>query len=721
MSSLRFELARDRIFEILREAEEEKSRDLPGASGQAGESGQDAVFAAYFRYAAHLLVRFLDEYDFRRSGRWKDASAEELFRRNRLLYEDILPENYENSYADPGYACRQLGRKYGQILSALIYELRSMIRFLYMGEEEEMLIRMELFLEVYGLFSIGSGTKEGLPSPGTLKKVIGGYLFDYAEQEMLLDRKELLTGRKALGEPSHPSNMGVVLQEADLSDLRYLYRYGNYISDNEIKAAELLNTLPEETVRKIADTYTEGYIRGFAITGKDLSSKHYVGIVCPLGFERIAKAAEENFRKAGKECVFPERIETIFLPGANACRGTSANPQYEYDHREDLSLFLNDALSERRIEALRAAYKQLRDHTVLYAGPAVIETFGEKPFSPKEQECRAGYTALQKKLVSRYLTGAGRMYNEAVIAENRSFTIISFPVYDIAEDMERYRDIFHAIIRINTLEQAEYEKIQQRLIDVLDTGDRLHITGRGKNRTDLTVELFKLRDPDKETIFENCLADVNIPLGEVFTTPELAGTQGILHVSRVYLNGLEFRDLVLRFEGGCVADYSCGNFEGEGAEEAGRRYIEENILFHHPTLPMGECAIGTNTTAYAEGIRYGISDRYSILIAEKTGPHFAVGDTCYMGEEENVSFNPDGKRIVARENDFSRKRHTDPEEAYFSCHTDITIPYDELDRITVIRRDGSEEDVIRNGRFVTEGTQKLNIPLDEPDIAGSRA
>ena len=37
-------------------------------------------------------------------------------------------------------------------------------------------------------------------------------------------------------------------------------------------------------------------------------------------------------------------------------------------------------------------------------------------------------------------------------------------------------------------------------------------------------------------------------------------------------------------------------------------------------------------------------------------------------------------------------------------HTDITIPYDELDRITAIRADGSEIPIIAGGRFVHVGT-----------------
>ena len=60
------------------------------------------------------------------------------------------------------------------------------------------------------------------------------------------------------------------------------------------------------------------------------------------------------------------------------------------------------------------------------------------------------------------------------------------------------------------------EKVQQTLIDALDQGEYVHILGTNGNRTDLNVQLHPLNDPAKETIFENCVADVNIPVGEVF-------------------------------------------------------------------------------------------------------------------------------------------------------------------------------------------------------------
>ena len=57
-------------------------------------------------------------------------------------------------------------------------------------------------------------------------------------------------------------------------------------------------------------------------------------------------------------------------------------------------------------------------------------------------------------------------------------------------------------------------------------------------------------------------------------------------------------------------------------------------------------------------------------------------------------------------------RESGKRKGYLNCHTDITIPYDELDKITVIRKDGTTEDIIADGRFVLAGTEALNEPLD---------
>ena len=154
-----------------------------------------------------------------------------------------------------------------------------------------------------------------------------------------------------------------------------------------------------------------------------------------------------------------------------------------------------------------------------------------------------------------------------------------------------------------------------------------------------------------------------------------------------------------------VTDYGCNNF---ASPEENRRYIKDNLLFHHDRLPLGEFAIGTNTTAFAVARKYGIEAKLPILIAEKTGPHFALGDTCYSHEEEVRSFNPDGKEIVAKENEVSALRDTDVSKAYFQCHTDITIPYDELGELSVLTSTGEKYAIIQNGQFVLPGCEELN-------------
>ena len=99
------------------------------------------------------------------------------------------------------------------------------------------------------------------------------------------------------------------------------------------------------------------------------------------------------------------------------------------------------------------------------------------------------------------------------------------------------------------------------------------------------------------------------------------------------------------------------------------------------------------------------------LIAEKMGPHFAMGDTCYAWAEDCPMYNPDGKEVIARENEVSAKRKEDPSKAYFGCHTDITIPYRELQSVTVEKADGTMIPLIEQGRFVLPGTEELNEPF----------
>ena len=335
-----------------------------------------------------------------------------------------------------------------------------------------------------------------------------------------------------------------------------------------------------------------------------------------------------------------------------------------------------------------------------------MEIFGEEPFVPESKENVYTLNEKQQALAVSYANASGEITNTYIKGEERSFTIIAFPIPDIGPN---FPEIFKEVIKINTLDYTLYQNIQQKIIEALDQGECVHISGRGENKTDLTVALHPIDDITKETKFENCVADVNIPVGEVFTSPQLKGTNGLLHVTKVYLNELCYHNLEVEFTDGMISDYRCSNFE---KEEENLKYIKENVLFNHESLPMGEFAIGTNTTAYMVGKKYDINDRLPILIAEKTGPHFAVGDTCYSWAEDTKVYNSDGREIIPRDNEVSILRKEDVSKAYFNCHTDITIPYDELGEISVKCRDGRTITIILDGRFVLPGCEELNKPFD---------
>mgnify|MGYP002796521223 FL=1 len=669
----RFSLMRERIGEIRKE---ELVRE---------------PYRDFFRKTGDFILEICRIHDRIREGWLEKASMEELKENNHKMYEDILPEHYEESYGNPACAQKILGRDFGQLLSFLYTEVRGMIVFAYEDRLFDMTVAMELFVQIYNLF------EDPELSSKDVKDAIYWYVSDYSDE---------MAGHRVREGVDPSLNFAVrIICESDLTDLRYLYKYGEYVTENERAMAAFLNTLTEEEIQAMARTYTEGYRIGFIQGRKDITKKKTVNIRFQLGFERMVKAAIEQFREMGlAPVIYRSAVHSVNKKQAHRIGyyGAIPNQQFDYDHKDDAALYLDHEFVQRKLRVLQVAYEQVKELANTHGGPACIETFGETPFAPVAKKEACALSAHQQKLQVSYDNEAGQIVNRYIKGEERSFTIIAYPVKEIGENFE---EIFRETVKINTLDNKLYEKIQQNIIEALDKGEYVRIKGKGENQTDLRVHLHHLDNPEKQTNFENCVADVNIPVGEVFTSPVLQGTDGVLFVSKVFLNGLEYQDLKIRFQDGKIAAYSCRNFQDE---EENRKLIKENILYHHDTLPLGEFAIGTNTAAYVMAQKYQIGHLLPILIAEKMGPHFAVGDTCYSWSEDTPVYNPDGREIIARDNEVSIQRKQDVSKAYFGCHTDITIPYDELDSIWVEALDGSEIYIIRDGRFVLPGTEPLN-------------
>ena len=111
----------------------------------------------------------------------------------------------------------------------------------------------------------------------------------------------------------------------------------------------------------------------------------------------------------------------------------------------------------------------------------------------------------------------------------------------------------------------------------------------------------------------------------------------------------------------------------------------------------------TNIFVDSDDAEYEIYPK--VTITSKTS------QTVIIEVRDENSMSPDGKEVIARENEVSAKRKEDPSKAYFGCHTDITIPYRELQSVAVEKADGTTIPLIEDGRFVLPGTEELNEPF----------
>ena len=260
----RFSLMKERIREI------------------SGEEVVKEPYGTYFKTTAAFIMQVADLHKKLQQGWLEGAELPELEANNQKLYEDILPQNYGHSYGNPTWAAETLGEEFGQLLSFLYTEIRGLIVFAYEDRLFDMTVAMELFVQIYNLF------EDEEVSAKDVKEAIYWYVSDYSD--------EMVGRRVQEGVDPAIDFAANIICSSDLTDIRYLYRFGEYITENEIGMAKFLNTLSEEEIQAMARTFTEGYRTGFVLTGKDITKKKTVNIRFQLGFERMVKAAIEQFK-----------------------------------------------------------------------------------------------------------------------------------------------------------------------------------------------------------------------------------------------------------------------------------------------------------------------------------------------------------------------------------------------------------------------------------------
>lgn len=634
----------------------------------------------FFRVMGEKLYKLCSLEEKLNDKYFQEKTFEELLDENNEIYKDLIGDNYKTSYGNPDYAVSEFGKEFGQVATYIYNRLHKIIELVYSHKTENIDKLLNLVIDAYNYVVNHNDDVDGIID------VIRDFEFSILDLEC--DERATKLGVDI------KSHYKTITLQASSCDLRYLFKYGRYITDNEVKTAKFLSTYND--VNKIAYTMVKGYMESFERENKDYTIKSTVRVLYLVGQEAIMKEVIKEFGKYN--------LETVLT----VIESTPVNKQFTYDHRFDEALVFDKKFAKAKEEKLIAALENHKEALKKYSGGAYFESFGEIPFAPESKNTTLKLSEEQGPLFQNAKVRTRNIMDKYIPSKENTFTIIAFPTPEIGD---KFEEIFADTMKINTLDSDKWERIQNSIIEALDKGEFVHVKGYNGNRTDIKVKMQELADPEHETNFENCIATVNIPVGEVFTSPKLTGTNGLLHLEEIFLDGLKYINLELLFKDGFIEKYNCSNFDDE---DKNKKYIEENLLFPNKTLPLGEFAIGTNTLAYVIAQKHDIVPLLPILIGEKTGPHFAVGDTCYSYSEDERVYNKfDGKEIVAKDNEKSILRKTDMESAYTQCHTDITIPYDSLDFINAITKEGEIIEVINHGRFILKGTEELNEFFNE--------
>ena len=174
------------------------------------------VWDGYFVALADLL-ELLD--GFRDFVNTEGGATEALQQWKERLQERVLPET------NPEYAMKLFGEEYGQLLAAVAREMYSLAALMEAKLFEEVVIRPELFVELYGA-CVCEWQESGRPaSYETLREIVYWYVSDYSDITMERQFRESAEGKQTKDATSSASNIlsRGILQDEDWLKASFLW------------------------------------------------------------------------------------------------------------------------------------------------------------------------------------------------------------------------------------------------------------------------------------------------------------------------------------------------------------------------------------------------------------------------------------------------------------------------------------------------------------------
>lgn len=228
----------------------------------------------YFATEAEYAEQACDYLAFVQDGGLEKASLEALLEWNSL---------FNRLWKSPQGECAPL-------MDLLSEELRSLGLLAAQERSEEFLIRLELFVEIYGICVRDWQEEKKLPEQKSLRECLYWYLHDYADTAPLQEQQYV--------EASEENPVYQLLQEADLDEEKYLYRYGIPVTDRELALWEWTNRLALEEVESWAGKLAEEIVK-VKTEGVLPDADKRILLQYPVGYEKVVLLLLKKLQEQG--------------------------------------------------------------------------------------------------------------------------------------------------------------------------------------------------------------------------------------------------------------------------------------------------------------------------------------------------------------------------------------------------------------------------------------
>ncbi|MDD4147357.1 MAG: hypothetical protein PHO85_02425, partial [Candidatus Cloacimonetes bacterium] len=209
----------------------------------------DAPLAEFFTYYRHIALRSWDVVSMLdRDPHLKKTPLKELEALNRDLYDSFEPgSGYDNSILNPDYAHKLYGAQIGPFLSAIFSSAWTIRRNGIDGDYVSIRCCLNLF------FSLLEA-----PDKSNYDALLSIY-----KQELMKDHELKIQASYVRRFSPQNDYFYNVVHDADLDDIRYMYRYCAYLSKYDMEMAEFIAAYPPQELAAIARFMVKSWVDGF--------------------------------------------------------------------------------------------------------------------------------------------------------------------------------------------------------------------------------------------------------------------------------------------------------------------------------------------------------------------------------------------------------------------------------------------------------------------------